>query len=266
MLRVLDLFSGIGGWSVGLERTGAFETAAFCEIDARCRQVLARHWPETPIYDDVRTISADRLAGDGVGHIDVITAGFPCQDVSIAGARQGIEGERSGLWGEVARLAGELRPGFVLLENVANLLAGDRGAWFGRVLGDLAALGYDAEWHCLPASYVGAPHHRDRVWIIADRDQVGRNRPGGYPLAEHVLYDRSQWSSAPFGGWRDVVDWLESADATHLWEAADGAPRRMADGVLRGLDSPAIGACGNAVVPQIPELIGRAILQAREAA
>lgn len=265
MLRVLDLFSGIGGFSLGLERTGGFETVAFCEIDPFARAVLAKNFPGVPIYDDVRSLTAERLAADGIG-VDVITGGFPCQDLSEAGGRGGITASRSGLWGEIARLAGELRPEIVIVENVSNLLAGERGAWFGRLLGDLAQIGYDAEWHSIPASYVGAPHERDRVWIIADRSEVGRNRPGGYPVAKHVLYDHAQWPAATRGTWGDLVDWLKSPDAAYLWEAPDGTPRRMADGVLRGLDSPAVGACGNSVVPQIPELIGRAILESRLAA
>lgn len=120
-LRVLDLFSGIGGFSLGLERTGGFETVAFCEIEEYPRRVLAKHWPKVPCYDDVRTLTADRLAADGIA-VDVICGGFPCQDISFAGRRAGLEGARSGLWGEYARLIGELRPRFVVVENVPGLL------------------------------------------------------------------------------------------------------------------------------------------------
>ena len=148
-MRVLDLFSGIGGFSLGLERTGGFETVAFCEIEPFPRRVLAKHWPEVPQYDDVRTLTADVLARDGIA-VDVITGGFPCQDISVAGKRAGLgEATRSGLWSEVVRLIGDLRPRYVIVENVANLLSGPsekRGGWFGRVLGDLAECGYDAEW------------------------------------------------------------------------------------------------------------------------
>lgn len=252
MLKVLDLFSGIGGFSLGLERTGGFETVAFCEIEPFPRRVLAKHWPKVPCYDDVRTLDPSEI-----GPVDVICGGFPCQDISFAGAGEGLAGQRSGLWSEIARLTRELRPGYVFVENVAALLS--RG--LGTVLGDLASLGYDAEWHCIPASYVGAPHHRDRLWLIAYRGQVGRNWPGLHSIAEHVVYDRRQWDASPYSKWRDVVDWLKSPAASHLWEAPDGAHRRMDDGILRGLDCAAIGACGNAVVPQIPELIGRAILE-----
>ena len=156
MLKVLDLFSGIGGFSLGLERTGGFQTVAFCEIEEFPRRVLTKQWPGVPIYDDVRTLSAERLAADGIA-VDAICGGFPCQDISAAGEKAGIDGERSGLWREFARLIGELRPRVVLVENVADLLRGPEewpGAWFGRVLGDLAEIGYDAEWHCIPAASV----------------------------------------------------------------------------------------------------------------
>jgi DNA-cytosine methyltransferase len=167
-MNVLDLFSGIGGFSLGLERTGGFRTVAFCEIDPFCRRVLAKHWPEVPCYDDVRSLTADRLRADGIS-VDVICGGFPCQDISVAGNGAGLDGERSGLWREYARLVGELRPRLIIVENVAALL----GRGLGDVLGDLAALGYDAEWHCIPAAAVGAPHRRDRIWIVA-HDAVRR--------------------------------------------------------------------------------------------
>lgn len=161
-MNVLDLFSGIGGFSLGLERAG-MRTVAFCEIEPFCRKVLARHWPNVKQYTDVRTLTADQLMADGIPRIDVICGGFPCQDISVAGKGAGLAGERSGLWREYARIIGEVRPKFVIVENVAALL----GRGLGDVLGDLAALGYDAEWHCIPASYVGAPHRRDRLWIIS---------------------------------------------------------------------------------------------------
>ena len=205
-LKVLDLFSGIGGFSLGLDRTGGFETVAFCEIEEFPRKVLNKHWPNVPIYEDVRDVTAKRLRADGllwdsrrgtpeqdVGNaqsvgcscgedaqregtknkqeqqscircqpvrssgIDIVTGGFPCQDLSVAGNQKGIEAERSGLWSELCRIIGEVRPHYALIENVTALISGDSGRWFQRVLFDLSEVGYDAEWH----------HHRDRVWIIA---------------------------------------------------------------------------------------------------
>jgi DNA (cytosine-5)-methyltransferase 1 len=250
-LRVLDLFSGIGGFSLGLERTGGFETVAFCEIEPFPRRVLAKHWPEVPQYEDVRTLTAERLAGDGITQIDVITGGFPCQDISVAGKRAGIaDGTRSGLWSEIVRLIGELRPRYVIVENVANLLAGPsekRGGWFGRVLGDLAECGYDAEWENIPASAVGAPHRRERVWLVA------------YP---HNLRRKGSFNQQILGKpkitWEPVRGFEEWARVRPLSQ-----PRsvRAYDGVSDRVDRTR--CIGNAVVPEIPELIGRAILEAQ---
>lgn len=186
-MRVLSLFSGIGGFDIGLERAG-MQTVAFCEFDPYCQAVLKRHWPEVPIYDDVRTLSADTLRRNGVWPINVIAGGFPCQDLSYAGKRAGIEGERSGLWSQFARLIGEVRPQFAIMENVPGLLS----AGHGRVLGDLAALGYDAVWDCVPASSVGAPHRRDRVWIVAyarSEQHEGGSNALGRQTAEGLHHD-----------------------------------------------------------------------------
>ena len=235
MYKLLDLFSGIGGFSLGLERTGGFETVAFCEIEDYPRKVLARHWPEVPCYGDIRELTAERLAADGIA-VDAICGGFPCQDISTAGRGAGIEGERSGLWSEYARLIGELRPSVVFVENVAALLAGG----MGRVCGDLAALGYGVQWGVIPASAVGLPHQRSRVWIIADCHGMRKLQPQG------CFSDQRR----RFGNAREAVDWILSS----------GGVLRNSDGVSAGLDR--IGLLGNAVVPQIPELLGRAWLQA----
>lgn len=239
MLRVLSLFAGIGGFDLGLERTGGFKTVAFCEIDPFCRQVLAKHWPEVPCYDDVRQLSAERLTADGLA-IDVICGGFPCQDVSESGPKLGLAGEKSGLWREYARLIREIRPRYVLVENVTGLLY--RG--LGEVLGDLAASGYDAEWHSLPASVVELPQTRDRVWIIA------------YPRAVGLQAGDQRLEARPrpiLGPQHDRLGAARArAKACARWAG------RGDDGLPGWVDR--IGALGNAVVPQIPELIGRAIL------
>jgi len=263
LLKVLDLFSGIGGFSLGLERTGGFETVAFCEIDPFCRRVLAKHWPHVRQFEDVT-----KLKGEDVGPVDVICGGFPCQDISFAGKGAGLAGERSGLWREYARLIGELRPVHVVVENVAALLS--RG--LADVLGDLAALGYDAEWHCIPASSVGAPHRRDRVWIVANPRSVRRDRNGSYVRPQGCA---EGWSGVARSGDGKST---EVSYATHYAALSAGIRRRDSAGQWRL--EPAVGrvahgvpnrvdrlrALGNAVVPQIPELIGRAILQARAAA
>lgn len=271
--RVLDLFSGIGGFSLGLERTGGFKTVAFCEIEPFCRRVLAKHWPNVPIYEDVRELTAARLAADGIV-VDVVCGGFPCQDISDAGFRIGIEGERSGLWSEYARLVRELRPRYVLVENVHALLY--RG--LDRVLGDLAEIGFDAEWHGIPAAAIGADHLRDRIWIIAypnsagafevherrrerRAEEMGADAAGDYSARLQGLGD----AGADGSDARDLFPWLGLALSSappfpgEHW-ACEPVLGRGAHGVPDRVDR--MHALGNAVVPQIPELIGRAILSA----
>ena len=251
-LRVLDLFSGIGGFSLGLERTGGFETVAFCEIEPFPRRVLAKHWPEVPCYHDVRELTAARLAANGIA-VDVICGGFPCQDISTAGKRAGLAGERSGLWSEIVRLVCELRPRFVIVENVSALLF--RG--MGEVLGDLAESGYDAEWRCIPAADLGAPHNRDRIWIVAYPAKMlgdGGDDHGvsSYQSSEAIfdipeLGNRNRYQVAECG-----------------WNGGEPNVGRVAHGVPGRVDR--LAGLGNAVVPQIPELIGNAILQSRRIA
>ena len=293
-LHILDLFSGIGGFSLGLERANlegaaydGFETVAFCEIEEYPRKVLAKHWPNVPCYSDVRELTGQRLAADGIA-VDVICGGFPCQDISFAGLGAGLAGARSGLFYEVARLVGELGPRFVILENVGALLS--RG--LDAVLGTLASLGYDAEWHCIPASAVGAPHRRDRVWIIAYAKGDGRARgasghENGNPAAKAAI---GVWAEPAGNRGNDgagaVADALrrgrqgqgepvqpcdpaplitrQAIDAFHgrvanIWRVEPDVGR-VADGVPARAHR--LKSLGNAVVPQIPELLGNAILRA----
>jgi DNA (cytosine-5)-methyltransferase 1 len=258
-LKVLDLFSGIGGFSLGLERTGGFDTVAFCEIEPFPRAVLAKHWPEVPCYDDVRTLTAERLAADGITSIDVITGGFPCQDISIAGKRAGMgEGTRSGLWSEIVRLVDDLRPKYLIVENVANLLNGPSerpGAWFGRILGDLAERGYDAEWENIPAAALGANHRRERVWVVAHSDKIMRS------LLEKGIKNQSALKSSPC---MEEGSFLRpdslSVSMGRLYANPSGGFLRRDDGLPQGMDR--IGACGNSIYPPIAEMIGRAILDA----
>lgn len=242
-LRVLDLFSGIGGFSLGLERTGGFETVAFCEIEEYPRRVIAKHWPGVPIYDDVRTLTADTLRRDGIA-VDVICGGFPCQDLSRAGLGAGISGERSGLWGEFARLIGELRPQYAILENVAALL--DDG--MGTVLGDLADIGYDAEWSVISACALGAAHMRQRVFAVA------------YPNGEHGWPRLRNTSPRKIRTLQEIYD-LAGARARQSARLEDpSALYGGADGVPFGMERNR--AIGNSIYPEIPTVIGRAILQA----
>jgi len=325
-VNVLDLFSGIGGFSLGLERAG-MRTVAFCEIDPYARAVLRKHWPDVPCYEDVRAVTAARLRADGIlgaatsvadaelstangsrggdersnaagrrqrgfarsdiHSVDVICGGFPCQDISYAGKGAGLAGERSGLWREIARLVGEIRPRYVILENVSALLS--RG--LGDVLGDLAALGYDAEWHCIPASYVGAPHRRDRIWIVAypNEQRVEHLWRGPGEVENSPSSQSKSWSelTQDFSGRSaDVADadeprlegWLGAGVRECAGEWAAGAGRsqwdeqqwfaqsgmgRVSNGVRNRVDR--LRCLGNAVVPQVVEALGRAIMAAQYA-
>jgi DNA (cytosine-5)-methyltransferase 1 len=181
-VNVGSLFAGIGGFDLGLQRAG-MRVAWQVEIDRWCRAVLARHFPEAERFEDVREVGAEDLRP-----VDLLCGGFPCQDLSAAGRGAGIDGARSGLWGEFARIVRELRPRYVLVENVPALLTGKGKRWdrapVGRVLGDLAEAGYDAEWACLSAREFGAPHLRKRVWLVAYPARDAEARPAAEPGAE----------------------------------------------------------------------------------
>lgn len=162
-MRVLDIFSGIGGFSLGLQRAG-HTTIAFCECEDYAQAVLRKNFPDVPIFDDVRTLTADTFAEP----IDIICGGFPCQDISIAGKNAGIDGERSGLWKQFKRLIDETRPKYALIENVDAIL----GRGLSVVLADLASIGYDATWATLDSKYFGLPQRRRRTYICAVRDGI----------------------------------------------------------------------------------------------
>jgi DNA (cytosine-5)-methyltransferase 1 len=240
VLTVGSLFAGIGGFDLGLERTGGFKTKWQVEIDSHCQRVLAKHWPDVQRYGDIRTVT-------GVERVDVLCGGFPCQDISNAGKCAGIDGERSGLWSEYVRLIRELRPRYVLVENVAALL----GRGMGRVLGDLSESGYDAEWDCIPGFAVGSPQIRDRVFIVA------------YP-------QRSRLQGRIFKPINQSAEgrrWAEQLERLHGEERRMAVPAGKAGGITDGVPNRAqrLRACGNAIVPQIAEWIGYQILKHEEA-
>jgi DNA (cytosine-5)-methyltransferase 1 len=229
-IRVLDLFSGIGGFSLGLERTGHFETVAFCENNRDRWPILKKHWPQVPIIEDVKRIPHGLT-------VDLVTAGFPCQDISFAGKGAGIAGLRSRLFWRVIRALSLVGWPSVLLENVAALL--NRG--MGDVLGALAQVGYDAEWNCIPASALGAPHIRDRVFIGANHR--GKRGQRFFPK-EIQRVTRFSWCQ-------------NVRRAEDLPERSDLYPSKLCrsgDGVSKRLDS-----IGNSVLTDIPELIGNAM-------
>ena len=240
-LRLLDPFSGIGGLSLGLERVG-FQTVAFCEIEPFPRRVLAKHWPDVPIYDDVRELTRSRLAIDGIS-VDAICGGFPCQDISYAGFGEGLRGPRSGLWFEFARLIRELAPSIVIVENVAALL--HRG--MGEVLGTLSDIGYDAKWDVVSACSLGATHMRRRVFILAyPHGQHGRQRVRNTDA-------RTKWPLSVGGGFESARTRARTrmADPSELYRGADGVPN--------GMDRN--HAIGNAVPPDVAEFIGNVAMQ-----
>jgi DNA (cytosine-5)-methyltransferase 1 len=309
-MNVLDLFSGIGGFSLGLERAG-MKTVAFCEVDKKCQQVLKKHWPDVPIFDDVSTLKGEDIEET----VDVICGGFPCQDISLAGKGAGLEGKRSGLWWEFHRLIKEIKPSWAIIENVSAL----RNRGLDQVLRSLDEIGYDAEWHCITAASIGAPHRRDRIWIVAyprdstRRDSITRSlrRDGEGELEERVrasettetsgssetsetvaysqgklsdgnnTYSESSKSSAQElgssssernvpnsnseglqGQWEitsRISKELQDPSYSCWWETEPDVGR-VADGVSGRVDR--LKQLGNAVVPQIPELIGKAICQA----
>lgn len=286
MLTVGELFAGIGGFGLGLERAG-MRVIWHAEIDSFASAVLRAHWPGVPNHGDVRSVRAGT-----VERPDVICGGFPCQDISVAGAGGGLEGERSGLWREFARIVGDLRPRYVIVENVGALTS--RG--LAAILGDLASFRYDAEWHVIPAAAVDAPHLRERCWIVAhDVADSDGGRREGERFAEHGAIE---------GASGDLVDQLgegrrrngadDSSDATRermerhrpdrievafapalarllgrddagaFWRDGPAGPalRRMDDGVPNRVDR--LRCLGNSVVPQIVEIIGKAIVEADE--
>ena len=172
VLKILDLFSGIGGFSYAAEKiVGGFETTQFVEIDSYCQSVLRKNFPNIPIHDDITTFTAKP------GQFDVFTIGFPCQDLSVAGKQRGInEQTRSGLFYESIRLLREVRPRFALFENVRNLLSHEKGETFQEVLFQIAKSGYSCEWAVVSAKDLGACHLRQRVWIIAYTNDYGQQR------------------------------------------------------------------------------------------
>ena len=277
-MQVLDLFSGIGGFSIGLEKAG-FETAAFCEIEDYPRAVLRKHWPDTPIYRDVKQLTGEQLRADGI-FPDVLVGGYPCQPFSVAGRQRGEEDERH-LWPEVHRLIRELRPRWVICENVSGHIK----LGLDEVLSTLEAEGYTVWPFVIPACSVDAPHKRDRVWIVANShssadgrasrqderedgqvsqrnnggvvDQSGEIRTAMADSQSERLQGRTEEQVYGVG---DVSQQFDGSGA----DFRDGWPTepnvgRVANGVPSR--SHRIKALGNAVVPQIPEIIGKTIMR-----
>jgi DNA (cytosine-5)-methyltransferase 1 len=264
-MRFVSLFAGIGGMDLGLEWAG-MECVAQVENDPWCTEVLAKHWPDVPRWSDIHDLDPDALPPH-----DLIAGGFPCQPVSLAGARKGQDDDRW-LWPEYFRIVRHIRPRWVLVENVPGLAS----AGMGDVLGDLASVGYDTEWQSIPAAFVGAPHLRWRIFLVGYSHSDSRGLPifpqrysdpaqdpaNGYPRGNNAdgfrdnVADpdeqRRNGRSGVFGsGWRrqpeDGGQWTAEPDVGRV---AYGVPRRVDR--LRGL--------GNAVVPQVAQLVGEQIM------
>lgn len=227
-----DLFAGIGGMSLGLERAGMI-CKWQVEIDEFCRKVLTKHWPEVPKYGDIRQIT-----GDDLEPVDLIVGGFPCQDISLAGRHAGIDGERSGLWWEMARLIAALRPRYVLIENVPAIL----GRGMGEVLGFLAGSGMDAEWSTMRTCEFGAPHPRARVFIVAYAKEERRGR---------------RWLIWPTE--KSLEAGRCDSEFMRPWSVEPRVPR-VAYGVANRVDR--VRAIGNAVSPPVAQWLGERILEA----
>lgn len=272
-LKVLDLFSGIGGFSLGLERSG-METVAFCEIEEYPRSILKKHWPDVPVYEDVR-----KLKGDQLGTVDVICGGFPCQPFSVAGKQRGKEDDRH-LWPEMFRLLQETRPTWLIGENVAGFIT----MALDDVLSDLESEGYACQSFVIPACAVGGIHRRDRVWIVAHSEslrsefapikgtsegQRTKPREGGQP---NVMANSNNSKKKRQQRISDEILQEQKTDRfneTSIRESDTGfkpielptepTVRNRNDGLSNNVAR--LKALGNAVVPQIPELIGRAIME-----
>ena len=176
-LKILDLFSGLGGFSLGLERTGNFETVAFCDNDKYSKLVLQKHWKGVKIYNDVKEITKEKFIADGIQFPDIITGGFPCQPFSVAGKQAGTDDDRH-LWPVMFRIIQEFTPRWVIGENVKGLTNIQDGVVFETVCSDLEGAGYEVRAFNIPAASVGAPHRRERIWIIASL--VNANSDGSF--------------------------------------------------------------------------------------
>jgi DNA (cytosine-5)-methyltransferase 1 len=256
----LALFAGAGGGILGGKLLG-WRTVCAVEVDAYCASVLVRRQNDGilepfPVWDDVRTFDGKPWRGI----IDVVSGGFPCQDISCAGKGEGIEGERSGLWKEFARIIGEVGPRYAFVENSPMLVV--RGGV--RVIGDLAALGYDFRWGIVSASDAGAPHLRKRIWIVADDSEQRRreglqrgSNSGGAREQERTFQDVADADGAGCKEqWRAVTNGAqyETAECGGWWESEPDVGR-VADGVAFRVDR--LRALGNGQVPGVAALAWR---------
>ena len=266
MLRMLDLFAGIGGFSYAGEKlVGGFETVAFCEYDEHAQRVLRKHWPDTEIIRDIRELAndADRFRG----MVDIITGGYPCQPFSLAGVRRGDQDDRH-LWPEMLRVIQAVRPRWVIGENVAGHIS----MGLDTVLTDLEAAGYASRCYVIPAVAADAPHRRDRCWIVAhagcQRQGAEVSRSGGQSIDGTAQGQRTEARNRFADGGEDVADTNREGLEGAEWQGFEGRGERpsigswwktepelgrVANGIPRRVDR--IKGLGNAIVPQIAQRI-----------
>jgi DNA (cytosine-5)-methyltransferase 1 len=239
-MKFISLFSGIGGFDLGLERAG-MQCVAQVEIDDFCQKVLTKNFPNVPKFKDVRDVGKHNLPES-----DVVCAGFPCQPHSVAGKRLASADERD-LWSETARVVGEINPKWFVGENVRGLLSSENGRFFGRILRDLVRIGYDIEWFVLSAEALGAPHKRERVFVVANNRQ--KRIQGRVTQKIQRL---------------PVFSWCENVGRVENLRGRSDIPeplfRGTVDGIPRWVDR--LGSVGNAVMPQAAELVGNCIMEA----
>ena len=282
-MKVLDLFSGIGGFSLGLESTGFFETVAFCEKDDFCKKVLQKHWGDIKIYDDIRSVKDEIQA-------DVVTGGFPCQSFSQAGLQKGRADDRF-LWNEMFDVIKKVRPRWVIGENVQGIINIEEGMVLRQVQNDLDSEGFKVQCFIIPASGIGAWHNRNRVWILAcnisnsnsirhrrrnstrcadeewtflPREQEGREMGSKTKRCSNVSDTDKQRTQVQTKGKQPSIKLAGSKSKETWWETESricGVP----DGVSYGVDrdrTQRIKALGNSIVPQIARQLGLAIMEA----
>lgn len=289
MLKVLDLFSGIGGFSLGLESTGQFETVAFCEKDQFCQKVLKKHWSNIPIIDDVRRINGKEIKAD------VVVGGFPCQSISIAGKQKGKDDDRF-LFPEMLRVIKEVKPRWIIGENVQNLINISNGTILKDIVKGLEAENFEVQCFSISASSQGAWHKRERVWIIANsnnRLSIGENKEiqtrgntinnGSSTNVPNTECNEHQHTPTRQSGTGKVWGFYsekEKQTSHDLWSKTSGcdAPLgqktwwqtqselcRIPHGLSSSMDrnrANRIKALGNSIVPQIAREIGKAIIEA----
>ena len=255
-MKFISLFAGIGGLDLGLERAG-MECVAQVEINEFCQKVLQKHWANVPKFKDVRDVGKHNLPP-----ADLICGGFPCQDVSLAGERAGLEGKRSTLWSEFYRIVCEIRPRWIVIENVPGLLSSDNGEFFTKILRELSQSGYDVEWQVIPAAFFGAPHIRERVFIVG-YPSGGKWEVPNIPQVFRVEnFGKRNKTKRSEGGNVPSMGWENNSGLEREWNDWSNQPtiKRVVDGLPFGMDR--LGALGNAVVPQAAEFVGLCIRKA----